>query len=327
MRICVFGAGAVGANFAARLARAGHDVCIVARGEHLRVVQENGILVEAGPERIVARVRASDRPADLGQQDLVISTLKANSLAALAAGVPPLLGPQTAVVFAQNGIPWWYLHRLPSDSPTRRMSTDLSFLDPGGALATTVDDKRVIGGIVYSANTLIAPGVVNNSSPDQNRLHIGELDDARTDRIAALRSALAAAGIQSPEVTNIRQELWQKILSNLVTGATVLVEEPTSDMMADPNLVALAERLVDEGIAVAKAHGLTLRRLMPNVPAGKKSAILQDFESSRPMEVDVQFRAPVAFARAAKINATALETVAALIAHRAAAKGLYKAPA
>jgi 2-dehydropantoate 2-reductase len=324
VRICVFGAGAVGANLAVRLARAGHDLCIVARGEHLSAVQRNGIVVEAGAERIAARVRASDQPADLGQQDLVISTLKANSLAALGSGVAPLLGAQTAVVFAQNGIPWWYLHGLSSDSPTRRMATDLSFLDPGGRLAAAVDDKRIIGAIVYSANTMVSPGVVNNSSPDQNRLHVGELDDARTDRISALRALLDGAGIQSPEVTNLRQELWQKILSNLVTGATVLVEEPTSEMMADPNLGALAKRLVDEGVAIAKAHGMTLKPLMPNVPVGKKSAILQDFESRRPMEVDVQFRAPVAFATAAKVDAPVLETVAALVSHRAAAKGLYQ---
>jgi 2-dehydropantoate 2-reductase len=255
---------------------------------------------------------------------LVISTLKASSLAALASGIAPLLGAHTAVVFAQNGIPWWYLNGLPPQSPTRRFSSDLSFLDRGGILSRAVEGKRIIGAIVNTANTVIAPGVINNSSPKQNRLHIGEPNDAPTDRVAALRAMFIAAGVESPAVKDIRQELWQKLLSNLVTGTAVLVEQATNDMLANPQMAELAKRLVDEGVAIGRAHGMALQPIMPSVPAGKKSSILQDYESGRRMEVDAQFRAPLAFAQAAKVDAPVLESVAALIGHKAAAKGLYQ---
>lgn len=311
MKICVYGAGAVGGNFAVRLAAAGHEVCVVARGAHLAAIRENGLVLEAGSERIVQRVRASDRTADLGPQDVVLCTLKSNSLHALASGVGPLLRADTAVVFAQNGIPWWY-------------APDLSFLDPGGALARAVGLPRVVAAIPYSANAVIRPGVIFNSSPRQNRLLLGEPDGRQSERLIPLRAVLSQSGIDSPDVPDIRHEIWQKLLSNLVTGLAVLVEEPTSEMLADELLADTARRLVDEGVAIAAAYGFKLQPLMPNVPPGKKSSILQDFEAARPMEVDAQYRAPVAFARAAGVAAPVLETALALIAHRAAAKGLYR---
>ena len=145
MRICVFGAGAIGGNFAARLADSGNEVSVVARGAHLEAIKARGLTLIAGDKRIVARVKASDRPADLGPQDAVISTLKANGLAALADSVGPLLGSDTPVVFAQNGIPWWYGHGLDKSRPA---APDLSRLDPGGALARAVGLHRTMGGAI-----------------------------------------------------------------------------------------------------------------------------------------------------------------------------------
>src|SRR6478735_9480359 len=152
MRICVFGAGAIGGNFAARLAAAGNDVSVVARGQHLEAIRANGLTLIAGDRKIVARVQASDRPADLGPQDVVISTLKATGLGALAAGVGPLLGADTAVVFAQNGIPWWYGHGLADSRPP---APDLSRLDPDGALARAVGLERTLGGAITSPNHVV----------------------------------------------------------------------------------------------------------------------------------------------------------------------------
>jgi 2-dehydropantoate 2-reductase len=130
MRICVFGAGAIGGNYATRLADAGNEVSVVARGPHLEAIRANGLTLLTGDRKIVAKVKASDKPAELGPQDVVISTLKASSLSAVADSVAPLLGPGTPVVFAQNGIPWWYGHGLAKDRPR---APDLSRLDPGGA--------------------------------------------------------------------------------------------------------------------------------------------------------------------------------------------------
>ena len=323
MKICVFGAGAVGGTLAARLARSGNDVSVVARGAYLAAIRAHGLTIHAGDERIDQRVIASDRPADLGAQDVVISTLKASGLPALAHGIGPLLGADTSVVFAQNGIPWWYTLG-PTGSPAP--PPDLSALDPGGALARAIPRASIVAAVVYSANTVIAPGVIDNASPQQNLISLANIDDSASDRLSALRQVLADASIKSPDVISIRQEIWQKLLSNLVTGMTILVEEPTSTMMADPAMRRIAERLVGEATAIAGAHGIRVAPRLPNVPVNKKSSILQDYEQNRTMEVEAQLLAPLAFARSAGVAAPTLEAVATLIAHRAEAKGLYSRP-
>jgi 2-dehydropantoate 2-reductase len=185
MRICIFGAGAVGSHFAVRLALAGHDVCCVMRGPHLEAVKANGLTLRVGDAEFPARVKASDDPAALGPQDLVISTLKANSLGSLVTGLPPLLGENTAIVFAQNGIPWWYDIGLPPDHPP---PPDLAFLDPGGRLRAVVSRERIVGGVIFSSNEVVEPGVVKNLSPDRNRLLVGECDDRASERMQRLRA-------------------------------------------------------------------------------------------------------------------------------------------
>src|SRR5258708_5306836 len=157
MRICIFGAGAVGSHVAVRLALAGHDVSCVMRGPHLEAVKAKGLTLRVGDAKFTAKVNASDDPATLGPQDFVISTLKATGVGALAAGLRPLLRDDTAVVFAQNGIPWWYDIGLARDHPP---PPDLGFLDPGGALRSAVSRDRIAGGVIFSSNEVIAPGIV-----------------------------------------------------------------------------------------------------------------------------------------------------------------------
>src|ERR1700719_1846628 len=159
MRICIFGAGAVGSHFAVRLALAGHDVSCVMRGPHLEAVKAKGLTLRVDDAEFSARVKASGDPAALGPQDVVISTLKANALPGLVASLPSLLRDDTAVVFAQNGIPWWYDVGISSDHPP---VPDLGFLDPGGRLRAIVAPERIIGGVVFSSNEGIAPGGVDN---------------------------------------------------------------------------------------------------------------------------------------------------------------------
>src|SRR6266478_101267 len=183
MRICIFGSGAVGSHFAVRLALAGHDVSCVMRGPHLAAVKVKGLTLRVGDASFNAKVKASDDPAAFGPQDLVISTLKATGVGSLATGLRPLLGNDTPVVFAQNGIPWWYDIGLPADHPP---PPDLAFLDPGGRLCAAVAKGRIIGGVIFSANEVVAPGVVANLSPERNRLLVGECDDEVSERIARL---------------------------------------------------------------------------------------------------------------------------------------------
>src|SRR5882757_8890247 len=154
MRICIFGAGAVGSHFAVRLALAGHDVSCVTRGPHLEAVKANGLTLRVGDVEFSAKVNASDDPAALGPQDFVISTLKATGLSSLATGLQPLLRDDTAIVFAQNGIPWWYDIGLPAKHPP---TPDLAFLDPGGKLRAATPKERIIGGVIFSSNEVAEP--------------------------------------------------------------------------------------------------------------------------------------------------------------------------
>ena len=322
MRICVFGAGAVGGQFAVRLALAGHDVSCVMRGPHLKAVQSRGLMLRVGDAEFPAKVRASDDPAALGTQDLVISTLKANALDSLVAGLPPLLKDDTAIVFAQNGIPWWYDIGLAPDHPPM---PDLGFLDPGGALRALVSRQRIIGGVIFSSNEVVAPGIVTNLSPDRNWLLIGECDDGAGDRIAPLRGALNAASIGSQPVARIRETIWSKLLTNMSMSVLCLITGQTARAVRDdPALRDVVPRLLDEANSVAQSCIPEVKRVTRTGPApDHKPSILQDFELGRPMEIDALVRAPAAFARAAGLATPMLDMLAALAIRQARAKGLY----
>jgi len=324
MRLCIFGAGAVGSHFAVRLAQAGHDVACVMRGPHLKAVRAGGLRLRVGDTETTAKVRASDDPADLGPQDIVISTLKATSVASLATGLKPLLGDSTPVVFAQNGIPWWYDIGLPRDHPP---TPDLGFLDPGGALRAAVPKARIIGGVIFSSNEVIAPGVVANLSPDRNRLLVGECDDSASNRIEALRATLNAAKIESPPVAEIRETIWSKLLTNMSMSVLCLLTGQTARAVRDePALRDVIPRLLDEANAVGQSFIPSVKRVTRSGPAPEhKPSILQDYELGRAMEIDVLVRAPAAFARAANLSTPMLDLIAGLAIQKARDKGLYQA--
>jgi 2-dehydropantoate 2-reductase len=326
MRICVYGAGAIGGNFAARLAEAGNEVSVVARGAHLEAIRARGLTLLAGDRKIVAKVKASDRPAELGRQDAVLVTLKSSAHHALAGGIEPLLGPDTPVAFVQNGIPWWYGHGL---SASRPPAPDLSRLDPGGALARTVGMHRVVGAVVSSPNHVIEPGVIENEVPDRNILWVGEPDDRASPRIEALRAVLRGAGIASPATTDIRYEIWHKLMANL-TGSTVcLVTGQPVHVQKTPLANRLARRAHAEALAVAAAHGVVLddspdERYGPKrVYTSHRPSILQDYDLGRPMEIESIVRAPLAFARSAGIETPTLDAIESICVSLAEAKGLY----
>jgi 2-dehydropantoate 2-reductase len=324
MRICIFGAGAVGSHFAVRLARAGHDVACVMRGPHLEAVKANGLALRIGDTQVTAKVNASDDPATLGVQDLVISTLKATGVSSLADGLGPLLHDETAVVFAQNGIPWWYDIGLPADHPS---TPDLSFLDPGGRLRAAIPKQRIIGGVIFSSNEVVAPGVVANLSPDRNRLMIGECDDRLSERIAEFRAILEEAGIESPPMAQIRESIWSKLLTNMSMSVLCLLTGQTArGVRDDPALRDVLPRLLDEANAVGQSCIPHVKRLARTGPAPEhKPSILQDYELGRAMEIDVLVKAPAAFARAARLATPMLDLIAALAIQRARDKGLYTA--
>ncbi|MGH8705338.1 MAG: ketopantoate reductase family protein [Burkholderiales bacterium] len=327
MKACVFGAGAIGGHLAAKLAAAGHEVSVIARGANLEAMHAKGLALHAGGKTIAARVRASERAADLGAQEVVFVTTKATGLGAFAERAAPLLGRDTAVVFVQNGVPWWYAQGL---APSRPKPPDLARLDPGGGLARAIAPERVIGAVVYSSNDLVEPGVIHNHTPGRNMLVLGEPNDRQSGRIAALRATLEACDMHSPPAPDIRQAVWDKLLINFGSTLCVPIGEPIKALVEDAALRALRRRVMDEGRAIAEAHGIRIDGA-PQRPGGQqasgstahKPSMLQDYELGRPMEIEAILMAPLAFARAAGVPTPTLDALAAITARLAAAKGLY----
>ncbi len=327
MRIAVYGAGAVGGNVAVRLDEAGYDVSVVVRGAALHAIKSNGLLLEAGSRTITARVRASDRPADLGEQDLVISTLKATGLACLATDLKPLLGRDTPIIFAQNGIPWWYDLGLKEHL---RMPPILDRLDAGGLLRRSIETERILGGVVNSSNEVVAPGRVKNDSPTSNRFTIGDIDDVPRGRTAVIRSVLERAGLSSPPVENVRQVIWRKLLINMSCSILCMVTGHKATIIRDDErLGALQLRMVQEACRIATAYGVDVSEAdtaaFRRSPPDHKPSIRQDYELQRPVELDALLLAPLAFARAAGLETPSLDAVAAIATRLAVDAGVYRA--
>lgn len=329
MRICIYGAGAGGGHFAVKLARAGHDVSAVARGAHLAAIRDNGLLLEQGDQQLGARIAASERPEDLGPQDVVIVTVKATGLPAIADRLSPLLTPDTLVVFAQNGMPWWYPHGLPAGKP---LPPSIPIFELGATFLRQFDIRQAAGAIIYSANDVIRPGVIRNNSPTANKLEVCEVSREGAAAVAALRSALVDSGIASPPVADIRASVWAKLVVNASMSTIALITGNPSAIRIDDSCRAMFERCAQEVLRVAEAHGYPVDVVVDldvwrKRKVDHKPSMLQDFEQGRPMEVGEIILAPVAFARSAGIATPTLDVIAALACRLAADKGLFGAPA
>lgn len=324
MRICVFGAGATGGHFAVRLAAAGHDVSVIARGPHLDAIRASGLAMRVGDEEVRAPVRAAEDPAELGEQDVVIVGVKATGLPAVAGRLRPLVGPDTRVVFPQNGMAWWYPLGLREGLPT---PPDLPIFRLGERFLQEMDREQVVGGIIYSANEVARPGVVVNNTPRYNALWIQSITDPGDEAVAALRAELAASGVSSEAQEDIRATVWRKLLLNMSGSSLALATfTRSSDVRDDPALKEIYRRVTAEGLAIAAAHGYPLEvdvdRILAGMPKHKPS-LLQDYEQGRPMEIAEIVLAPQAFARAAGIDTPTLDTIAAIVARLARERGLY----
>ena len=265
-------------------------------------------------------------PPRLGRRMPSSGTLKATGCPALAPAFNPCCGDDTAVVFAQNGIPWWYDIGLSAKHPP---PPDLGFLDPGGRLRAAIPRERIVGGVVFSSNEIIAPGVAANLSPERNRLLIGECDDRPSERIARLRAALNAASIESPDVKEIRETVWSKLLTNMSMSVLCLLTGQTARAVRDdPALAEVVPRLLDEAGNVAQSCFPEVKRVTRSGPApDHKPSILQDYELGRAMEIDALVRAPTVFARAAGLSTPMLDFMAALAIRQAATRDFIRANA
>ena len=324
MRIGVFGAGAIGGFLGAKLAVAGAEVTFIARGPHLAAMQANGVRLLSGGETVTVRPRCLADPGEAGVQDYVVVTLKAHSLPGAAAQVARMMGPQSALVTAINGVPYWYFYGL--DGPYR--DRHVESVDPGGRLWDVLPPSRAIGCVVYPAAEVIEPGVIAHTYGD--RFSLGEPDGSRSARIEALSKLLIGAGLKAPVRPRIRDEIWVKLWGNLAINPLSALTMTTLDRLTrEPDLRAVCRAMMLEAKAVAEALGTRFaidieRRIDGAAEVGEhKTSMLQDLERGRPMEIDALLGAVVELGEVVGQETPLCRAVLALARERARRAGCY----
>ncbi len=324
-RICIFGAGAIGGLMGGKLVRAqAGDVTFIARGRQLEALQTRGLTIASEAEHFTVPVRASDDPARFGPQDYVVLAVKAHAVPHILDALEPLLGPETAVVTTQNGIPWWYFDGLDSPFAGRHVES----VDPGGVIRRRIGAQRAIGCVVYPAAEVTEPGVVTWIEGD--RLTLGEPDGGRSARVMRLARLLQQAGFRAPVRPDIRSEIWVKLWGNLAFNPLSVLTHATLDRLAtDADVRPVVRRMMEEAQQVGEALGARFaldidRRIAAAAAVGPhKTSMLQDLERGRPLELDAIVAAVVELGRLVAVPTPTIETVLALARLRARTAGLY----
>jgi 2-dehydropantoate 2-reductase len=324
MKICVFGAGAVGGLAAAWLARSGHDVSVVARGAHLTAIREHGLRVESDKGPFRAKVRAESDPARLGPQDYVIVAVKGQSMREVAAGIAPLLGERTAVLTAMNGVPWWFFDRLPFGGGKLRLES----LDPGGAISRAIPTERVIGCVVHFAASMQAPGVIRHNMGA--RLIIGEPGGENGERTEQLAHALRNAMFETVVSPFIERDFWVKLLGNVSFNPVSALTLATADrLIADPEVKEYMVQIMRECLAIGRAIGVDAdidpeaRIDMARALGRFKTSMLQDLEAGKTLEIDGLLTGTLEIASKAGVAAPCTRSLLGLIRARAESSGQY----
>ncbi|MGH6854046.1 MAG: 2-dehydropantoate 2-reductase [Aestuariivirga sp.] len=310
-KICIFGAGAIGGYIAARLAHKREaDVSLVARGAHLAAILANGLTLKQGSETFTVRPRATAEPAGLGPQDFIILGLKAHAVTGTIDALQPLIGKNTAILCAQNGLPWWYFYRHGGPYGNRRLES----VDPGGLIWSRLGPERALGCVVWQAAEVESPGVIIHLSG--NRMPIGEPSGERTPRAVDLARLLVAAGIKSPVRNNIRNEIWFKLWQNLSFNPVSILTNGTLDaLVADPGTRRVIRDMMDEARMVGEALGVTFAidteaRMDMVAKAGPhRTSMLQDVEAGRPTELEALLGSVIELASMTGISTPGLKLV------------------
>ncbi len=314
MKVCVFGAGAIGGHLAVRLAQAGEEVSVIARGANLEAIRSRGLTIEAADGTFTEKPRAEQDPARLGVQDLVFVTVKAPALPQVAAAIGPLLGPATEVVFVMNGIPWWFFCGIGGEDE----GLPLPALDPEGALARAPGAGRSVGGVVYSACTVIEPGRVHVENR-RSRLILGKPDRSMPEWLTALATRLTSPGMLTEASPRIRDWVWSKWLLNLTSGPfALLTGRAPREMYREAALAAAARTLIHEGQAIAAAYGSQVEtdaeaQVRQYLNMAHKPSILQDFEQGKPLEREALFEVPLWLAERKGVPAPLFALLTALV--------------
>jgi 2-dehydropantoate 2-reductase len=287
VKFLIAGAGAIGAYVGARMARAGLDVTLFARGAHLRAMQQHGVRVKSVAGDFEARPRIAGTLEEVGPVDVVFLAVKAHSLPQLVPRLGAVLGPDTTVVSTQNGVPWWFFQGFAGPCEGMRLER----VDPGGVISAAIEARRVVGSIVYFSTEITEPGVVLHTAGD--RITLGEPNGARSERCRRIADALIASGLRSPVTTHIRNEIWVKILGNVAFNPiSALTRATLAQMTRDPEVAALVRHIMGEAEAVASMLGLKLPISIEQRMAGAekvgehKTSMLQDLEAGRPLELE-----------------------------------------
>lgn len=323
MRICVFGAGAIGGLVGAKLARQGEaEVSLIARGAHLAAMREKGLTLKDETGETTVKVAATDKAAELGPQDYVVLALKAHSLPGILDSLKPLLGPRTAVVTAQNGVPWWYFYKHGGVHEGLRIEA----VDPGGRLWDGIGPERVIGCVVHPAAEIEAPGIIRHIEGD--RLPLGEPSGEKTERTATLAKLLVAAGLRAPIRPQIRNEIWVKLWGNLsLNPVSALTGGTLAQICDDPGTRAVIRAMMVEAQAIGEKLGVNFgvdvdRRIAGAEAVGAhKTSMLQDMELGRPMEIDALVTAVQELGRLTQTATPTINIVEALVRQRAKLAG------
>ncbi|MBN2568621.1 MAG: 2-dehydropantoate 2-reductase [Deltaproteobacteria bacterium] len=326
MKICVYGAGAVGGYIAARLALSGKNVTAIARGSHLEAIKKNGLKLLVRDEVFNVNLQATNDPHEAGIQDLVILTVKGPSLSGVVDHIKPLLNEETPIIFAMNGIPWWYFYGI--DEPGKERQFDI--LDPGNRLWNEIRPERAVGGVVFSADIVVEPGVVRNNTPDRNLLIIGEPNGTVSKRCKSINRSLNISDLSVSVVDDIRYEIWNKLLANMAFAPICTLTSSTiGDVILDKDLRVLALETMREAVFIANALGVKLDiDLEERINSGMKAmthkpSMLQDFELGRPMEICSILLTPQIFGRMTGVPTPNLDTLISLLKIKARNAGLY----
>lgn len=323
VRFAIMGAGAIGTWLGAALAEAGEDVTLIARGAHLQALRRDGARLSTAAGEHTVRVRAVGDPAEAGSADVVIVAVKAHDLPAAGASLTPLLGPDTVIVAAQNGVPYWYFHARPGPFEGHRLEA----VDPGGAVSAALAPRRVLGAVVYLGASILAPGVV--AVRPENGLILGEPDGTTSARLERVAAALERAGFPVRRTPDIRTEVWTKLMGNASFNlVSVLTRAGLGTMAGDPGTAPLVARLMEEIVQVAAADGARPQLSIPErlAIAGRlgdhKTSTLQDLEAGKRLELDALGAAVIEVADLLGVAAPTLRAVYALADLQARTLGL-----
>jgi ketopantoate reductase len=317
MRICVFGAGAIGGLIATRFALVGEDVTVtvIDRDQHLAAIKSEGIKLEWHDSSVqTAKVNAVDRAADAGRHDLIVLAVKAQFLEQIASEIQHLLDHETVVMTVQNGIPWWYFQKHGGKFDGKRLRS----LDPSGILTDKIDVNQIIACVVYSAAVVIAPGIIRHVEGD--RFPVGELDGQETDRVKRVSDLFVRAGLKSRVLTDVRSELWLKALGTLsLNPISALTHATMVDICQFPETKRLAATMMREAQTMAEKLGITFRHTIDKRIEGAeavgahKTSMLQDVEDGRPLETDALMGAILEIGKLTETPSPAIESVYALV--------------